>query len=65
MKYVDNENITRKHDLTIKEVQSFPMFAHFTDEQTKEIINTLKIFAEIALESHKKEQEKQGNTADF
>lgn len=65
MKYVSKADITRNHDLTIDEVKSFPMFAHFTDEQAKEVIRMIKIFVEIALEYYKKEKEKHHNITDF
>lgn len=65
MKYVDKLDITRKHDLTVEEVRSFSMFSHFTDEQAKEVIRTIKTFVEIALESHKKEREKLGKYTDI
>ncbi|GGC28300.1 hypothetical protein GCM10011386_20420 [Parapedobacter defluvii] len=65
MKYVDKEDITRKHDLTIEEVKSLPMFSHFTDEQAEEAIRTIKTFVEIALEYHKKEKENHGEMTDF
>ncbi|OYD43650.1 hypothetical protein [Sphingobacterium cellulitidis] len=65
MKYVKKEDITRRHDVTVEEVKSIPMFAHFTDEQAKEVIDTVKIFVEIALDCYRKQQENQGNTADF
>lgn len=65
MKYINKEDITRKHDLTIAEVKSFPMFADFTDEQAAEVVVTIKKFVEIVLECYRKEQEKQGNSVDF
>ena len=65
MKHINSEDITRKHDLTVEEVKSFPMFAHFTDEQAMEVIRTLKTFVDIALYCYKKEKEKQGKDAGF
>ncbi|WP_028297925.1 hypothetical protein [Olivibacter sitiensis] len=65
MKYVDKEDITRKHDLTVEELKSLPMFAHFTDDEAKEAISTIKTFVDIALDYYKKDKEKQGNTTDF
>ena len=32
----------RKTDLSIDEIRSEPMFAHFTDAQAKEVIDTIK-----------------------
>ncbi|VTP91283.1 hypothetical protein [Sphingobacterium daejeonense] len=65
MKYVDKEDITRKHDLTAEELKSLPMFAHFTDEQAEEAIDTIKTFVDIAFNYYKKDKEKQGNDTDF
>lgn len=65
MKYVNEEDITRKHDLTAKELKTYPMFEHFTDEQAEEAVNTIKTFVEIAFDYYKKEKEKQGNITDF
>jgi len=44
----------RSHDLTIDEVTACPEFAHFTDEQAQEVIETLKVFTKIAFDFHKK-----------
>lgn len=65
MKYLDRGDIARKHDLTTEEVKSFPMFAHFTDEQAAEVVVAIKKFVEIVLECYKKEKEKQGESAGF
>lgn len=65
MKHINKENITRKHDLTVEEIKSYPMFARFTDEQAAEVIATIKKFVEIVLEYYKKEQEKQGKSVGF
>ena len=65
MKYVKKEDITRKHDVTVEEVKAIPMFAHFTDEQAKEVIQTVKTFVKIVFECYKKQQEKQGKSTDF
>lgn len=65
MKYVEKEDITRKHDLTAEELKSLPMFAHFTDEQAREAIDTIKTFVDIAFNYYKKDKEKQGNDTDF
>ena len=45
---------TRTYDLTIEEVRACPEFADFTDEQAKEIIETLKIFTKIVFDYYKK-----------
>ncbi|WP_262246486.1 hypothetical protein [Parapedobacter soli] len=60
MKYINKEDITRKHDLTVEEVKSFPMFENVTDEQAQEIIRTIRIFVEIALDYYKKTEAKTG-----
>lgn len=65
MKYVDKEDLTRKHDLTAEELKSLPMFAHFTDEQAEDAIDTIKTFVDIAFNYYKKDKEKQGNDTDF
>lgn len=65
MKYVDKEDITRKHDLTAEELKSLPMFTHFTDEQAEDAIDTIKTFVDIAFNYYKKDKEKQGNDTDF
>ncbi|RZK42636.1 MAG: hypothetical protein EOO90_06245 [Pedobacter sp.] len=50
--------ISREHDLTIEEVKSLPMFAHFSDEQAREVIITIKRFSEIIFKCH----ERNGNS---
>ena len=65
MKYVDKEEIKRKHDLTVEEVKSFPLFANVTNEQAQEVIHTIRIFVEIVLDYYKKQQQKQGKSTDF
>ena len=65
MKHINRENITRKHDLTVEEIKSYPMFAYFTDEQAAEVVATIKKFVEIVLEYYKKEQGKQGKSVGF
>lgn len=44
---MDEFDLGRSHDITIEEVKSFPMFAHFSDEQAAEVVRTVKRFAEI------------------
>ena len=65
MKYVDKKEITRKHDLTVEEVKSFPLFANVTNEQAQEVIHTIRIFVEIVLDHYKKQQQKQEKSTDF
>ena len=54
MENLDDLDLTRLHDLTIDEVKSIPMFAHFTDDQAIEVIRTIKRFTEIVVYSHLK-----------
>lgn len=65
MKYINKEDIARKHDLTVEEVKSFPMFANVTDEQAQEIIRTIRIFVEIALDYYEKQKQNQDKSTDF
>lgn len=65
MKYVDKEDITRKHDLSVEELKSLPMFAHFSDEQAEEAIGTIKTFVNIAFDYYKKDKKNQDKTSDF
>ncbi len=44
----------REHDLTIEEVKACPNFAHMTDQEVQEVIETLKLFTKIAYDAHKK-----------
>jgi len=53
-----NIDFSRCHDLTIEEVKACPTFAHFTDEQAMELIETLKLFTKIAFDSYKKDGKK-------
>lgn len=51
---INQEDSTRQHDLTIVEVKSFPMFAHFSDQEAREVISTIKKIAELAVKSYEK-----------
>lgn len=51
----DKKKNARKHDITVEEVKSLPMFAEFSDEQASEVIRVIKVFVEIVLDSYKKE----------
>lgn len=51
---------TRYDDLTIKEIKSCPSFAHFTDEQANEVIETLKTFTKIVYDCYKKSGKNDG-----
>lgn len=57
MENIENPDSNRLHDITINEVKSFPIFAHFSDEQASEVIETIKKLTEIVLcDYYKKEQ---------
>jgi len=62
MNNLKDTDINRQHDITIKEVKACPMFAHFTDEQAMEVINTLKQFTLIVYDAYSKgkDESKQG-----
>jgi hypothetical protein len=45
----------RHQDLTVEEIRACPAFAHFTDEQAQEVVETIKLFAKIAYDSYKKD----------
>lgn len=58
MKRDVNIDYARNHDLTIEEIKACPLFAHFTDQQAQEVIETLKQFTKIAYDLYKKDNEK-------
>lgn len=47
-------NYSREDDLTVEELRAYPMFAHFSDEQALEAIDTIRRFTEIAYESYQR-----------
>jgi len=49
-----NIDYGRTHDLSIDEVKACPAFAHFTDAQAQEVIETLKSFTKIMYDLHEK-----------
>lgn len=51
-------DFNRMHDLTAEEVRLCPLFAHFTDEQAKEVIDTIKQFTLIVCDSYRRKSEK-------
>jgi len=55
MKCMIEKKNARKHDITVEEVKSLPMFANFSDEQAFEVIRVIKVFVEIVLDYYKKE----------
>ena len=61
MKTQINTNHNRKHDLTIEEVKSCPWFATFTDEQSLEVIRTIKELTKIVYYAYQKEKDKKMN----
>ncbi len=54
MDKITPEEIVRQHDVTIEEVKSYPLFAHFSDEQAGEVVDVLKKLAVIILKYHEK-----------
>lgn len=48
---------TREHDITIEEVKACAMFAHFTDEEAREVIRTLKQFTVIVFNFYQKKRQ--------
>jgi len=58
MKRDANIDYARTHDLTIEEIKACPLFAHFTDNQAQEVIDTLKLFTKITYDIYKKEGKK-------
>ncbi len=61
MKRGTDIDYARIHDLTIEEVKACTPFSHFTDQEAKEVIETLKVFAKIAYDFYKKEAKNLGN----
>jgi len=49
---------TRTHDLTIEEIRACPEFSDFTDEQAKEVVETIKTFAKIVFDYYQKKRQK-------
>jgi len=47
-------NYSREDDLTVEELRAYPMFAHFSDEQALEAIDTIRRFTEIAYEFYQR-----------
>lgn len=52
------ETIVRQHDLTIEEVLSKQMFSHFTEEQAKDVILTIKKMSIIIFSASEKKEQK-------
>lgn len=48
----------RQHDVTIEEIRACPMFAHFTDEEAKKVVETIKNFTNIVYNSYQNEKKK-------
>lgn len=48
----------RTHDITIEEVKACPMFAHLTDEEAREVVETLKQFTVIVYNFYQKNKTK-------
>lgn len=56
---IDYARIT---DLTVQEVRCCALFAHLTDEEADEVIETLKIFTKIAYDLYTNERKNFENT---
>jgi len=48
----------RQHDITIDEVKACSMFAHLSDEEAQEVVDTVKRFVLIVYNFYQKEQRK-------
>ena len=51
-----NIDKNRKHDITLDEVREVPMFAHFTDEQAQEVIDSFKQLSNIIFNFYQKDK---------
>jgi uncharacterized protein YfbU (UPF0304 family) len=49
---------SRCHDLTVEEIRACSCFEHLTESEAKDVIETLKLFAKIAYDCHKKDGKK-------
>jgi hypothetical protein len=58
MSVLNNTDRTREHDITIAEVKSCPLFAHLTDEEALEVVNTIKQFSLIIYHYYQREKDK-------
>lgn len=54
MEKINELDLGRSRDITVEEVKSFQMFAHFSDEQAAEVVRTIKRFAEIVCHDYLK-----------
>jgi hypothetical protein len=52
MDSLDTIDYVRHHDLTIGEVKACPQFAHLSEAEVTEVIETLKLFTKIAFDFH-------------
>jgi hypothetical protein len=53
---MDSNNDLRRHDLTIEEIRACPLFAHLSDGQAQEVINSIKQFTRIAFDAFQREK---------
>jgi len=51
-------NLGRDYDLTPDEIRACPAFAHFTDAQVNEVIETIKTLSFIIFEYYQKNRSK-------
>jgi hypothetical protein len=55
---LNNIDKNREHDLTLDEVRSVPMFAHFTDEQAMEVIESFRQLSVIVFKFYQNTKKK-------
>jgi len=58
MDVIDNLDYARDHDLTVEEIKGCPVFAHLTDSEAQEVIDTLKLFTTIVYDCYKNNMKK-------
>jgi hypothetical protein len=58
MSALDNMDRTRVHDITVDEVKSCALFAHLTDEEAKEVVETIQRFSLIIFHCYSREKVK-------
>ena len=58
MSVLKNTDRSRVHDITIEEVKSCSLFAHLTDEEAQEVIETIKRFSLIVYHCYNREKVK-------
>jgi len=58
MSVLSDTERNREHDITIEEVKACPLFAHFTDEEAREVTDTIKRFSVIVFHCYQREKVK-------